>query len=401
MKLDNGTVARLTLPSGKSDAIFWDDDLTGFGLRLRVGSGDKVRRSWVAQYRSKGRTRRVLIGAAAKLTPAEARAAARKILAKVQLGHDPQEEKAQQRLKAPHTLRAVAQDYLDAKEVRPRTLTEIKRYLTGPYFRPLHSTTIGSITRADVAARITAIGKTSGHTTANRARAALSALFSWAMGQGLAEANPCIGANRLKENAPRDRALSGEELAAVWKACEDCGTFGKVVRLLVLLGCRRAEVGGMRWSELDDDKGTWSLPPERSKNGKRLILPLPDLAWSIIRSVPRRDGVDAIFSIVNWNKPKSTLDRRLAGAVRPFRLHDLRRSAATGMADIGVAPHVIEACLNHHAGHRAGVAGIYNRSSYEREVRNALASWADHLRTLVDGGEHKIVHMRPSVYNEA
>jgi integrase len=398
MKLDNGAVARLTLPSGKSDAIFWDEDLIGFGLRLRASGGDKVRRSWVAQYRSKGRTRRVLIGATAKLTPAKARDAARKILAKVALGQDPQEEKAEQRLKAPHTLRAIAQDYLDAKQVRPRTLTEIKRYLTGPYFKPLHSTTIGSITRADVAARITAIGKTSGSTTANRARAALSAMFSWAMGQGLAEANPCVGANRLQENPTRERVLSNAELVAVWKACEECGTFGKVVQLLVLTGARRSEIGGMCWLELDEDKGSWSLPPERSKNGKRLTLPLPDLAWSIIGSVPRRNDVDAIFGgISKWHGFKQRLDGRLCGAVAPWRVHDLRRTTATGMADIGVAPHVIEAVLNHYAGHRAGVAGIYNRSSYAREMKAALALWADHIRSITGGGERTVVPMHRQV----
>src|SRR6266571_5203190 len=108
MKLDNGVVAQLTLPEGKTDAIFWDEDLIGFGLRLRVSSNDQVRGSWVAQYRSKGRTRRVLIGATAKLTPAKARGAAKKTLARVALGEDPQQEKVDQRLKAPHTLRAVA-----------------------------------------------------------------------------------------------------------------------------------------------------------------------------------------------------------------------------------------------------------------------------------------------------
>jgi integrase len=116
----------------------------------------------------------------------------------------------------------------------------------------------------------------------------------------------------------------------------------------------------------------------------------------IIESVPRREGRDHLFGsrsadgLAHWHA-KADLDKRLGKSVKPWRVHDLRRTAATRMADLGVAPHVIEAVLNHYSGHRSGVAGIYNRSSYEREKIAALMLWSDHVRALVEGGDHKVL----------
>jgi hypothetical protein len=126
-----------------------------------------------------------------------------------------------------------------------------------------------------------------------------------------------------------------------------------------------------------------------------LTLPLPELAWSIIRSVPREPGVDTLFLKNDWARGKRALDARLTGKVAPWQLRDLRRTAATGMATLGVTPWIVEAVLNHYSGHRAGIAGVYNLATYQNEVRTALALWADHLRQLVDGAPAKIVKMRP------
>lgn len=155
----------------------------------------------------------------------------------------------------------------------------------------------------------------------------------------------------------------------------------------------------MRRSEIDTERGVWSLPGERTKNGHPHIVPLSPLVMEIIESVPHQVGRDQLFGsrsddgLAHWHA-KADLDRRLGRSVKPWRVHDLRRTAATRMADLGIAPHVIEAVLNHYSGHRSGVAGIYNRSSYDREKVAALALWADHVRTLVEGGERKIVPMR-------
>src|SRR5262249_12708185 len=130
------------------------------------------------------------------------------------------------------------------------------------------------------------------------------------------------------------------------------------------------------------------------KNGRQHTLPLTSLAMSIIQSVPKRIDRDHLFGthsdagLSHWHQ-KAELDQRLS--IKPWRVHDLRRTCATGMADIGVQPHIIEAVLNHQSGHKGGVAGIYNRSSYEREVRNALALWCDHVRSIIEGSERKVL----------
>ena len=399
MKLTAKTIAGIRLPAGKTDHIEWDDDLPGFGLRLR-GSGDRPRKTWVAQYRAHGRTRRMKIGAVEKLSPDEARKAARKILAKVEVGHDPQAEKAARRQQDEHTLAAVVADYLKAKQsiVRSNTYRELVRYLTGPHFKPLHAQPLDQITRRDVAFRLTKITAENGSITAGRARATLSALFAWALGHGLAEINPVVGTLKPQDAVPRSRVLSDSELTSIWHACGD-DDLGRVVKLLICTGARRSEVGGMCWSELDAERGTWTIPAARAKNRRSLTLPLPQIALDIVARVPRMLGRDQLFGMrasrgfTGW-AAKAERALRAASQVTDWTLHDLRRTVATRMADLGVQPHIIEAVLNHVSGHKGGVAGIYNRSSYEREVRAALMLWADHVRALVEGGEKKIVPLR-------
>ena len=139
-------------------------------------------------------------------------------------------------------------------------------------------------------------------------------------------------------------------------------------------------------------------PRARTKNGREHTLPLPPLAWQIINSAPHIAGRNYWFGIrsqgfKSWGDGKADLDKALGDAVAPFVLHDIRRSVATKMADLGVQPHIIEQILNHQGGHKGGVAGIYNRSSYEREVKAALALWSDHVRALAEGGERVIMSM--------
>jgi integrase len=334
------------------------------------------------------------------LTADQARGAAKAALAKVALGEDPQAVKVARRKADTHTFRALVDEHLAAKqsEVRPRTFTELQRYLTGStYFKPLHSMPIDQVTRKDVAALLNVIKRECGLVTAIRARSHLSSFFAWAIAQGLTETNPTIGAAQLEQPDARDRVLTDAELVAVWNAGDD--DFGRIVRLLILTGQRRTEVGGMRWPELDLDKATWTIPEERAKNGREHKVPLSALALSIINAVPRMVGRDCLFGerssggFTLWAFAKAALDKRLGDRVKPWVLHDLRRTFCTRLADLGVLPHVIEAAVNHQSGHKAGVAGTYNRSPYEREVRAAMALWADHVRTLVEGGERKIVSM--------
>jgi integrase len=187
-----------------------------------------------------------------------------------------------------------------------------------------------------------------------------------------------------------------DELAAVWRAC-DASAHGAVVRLLILTGQRRTEIGGLRFGEIGN--GAIVLPRSRTKNKRPHAIPLSAPAQAILAGWPAQ-GSDFVFGpqpFSSWSRGKSLLDAALAQAgaqLAPWTLHDLRRSAATGMAEIGIAPHIIEAILNHISGHKAGVAGVYNKAAYEKEKRAALAMWADHVMAAVEDRDATVVPMR-------
>jgi integrase len=402
MRLDAKTVASLDL-GGKSDVIYFDDKLTGFGYRLRLGANGKLLRSWIVQYRRGPATRRMNLGPADVISAAQAREAAEKVVAEVWRGGDPQSERHERRDKDSLTFRSVVQEYLQAKhdEVRPATRRVVTLYLTGPYFKPLHGMPIDQITKHEVAVQLLTIARKHSKVTAAAARAALHALFLWATSMELCEHNPVVGTVRPKPAPARSRVLTDPELVAVWKACSELGDFGKIVRLLILMPNRRTEIGGMRHSEFAPDLSSWTLPEARSKNGHEHTLPLLETARGIIASIPTRTGRDQLFGersdvgFNDWHADKCLLDEK--SGVTGWTIHDIRRSVATKMADIGIEPHIIEEILNHRSGHKAGPAGIYNRSSYERQVRAALAQWEDHVHSLTEGGEPKLVSFPPAV----
>jgi len=216
---------------------------------------------------------------------------------------------------------------------------------------------------------------------------------------GYTDNNPVINSFRPAAVKVRDRVLADAELVAIWNACGD-DDHGRIIKLLTLTGCRRNEIGDACWSEIDFNRETFTIPAERSKNKREHTLPLMPMALGIIKSVPRTTrpqlfGTRGPTGFTTWHKSKRALDKRLGNSVKPWRLHDVRRSVATKMADIGIAPHIIEQILNHQSGHKAGPAGIYNRSSYERAVKAALALWEDHIRALIEGGERKVVNFQP------
>ena len=268
--------------------------------------------------------------------------------------------------------------------------------LSGSCFRPLHSSAITDITRADVASCLNRIIRESGRVTAHMARSNLSSLYTWALQQGIVEQNPVVGTEDPGPAKSRDRVLKDGELAAIWRACND-DDYGRIIKLLICTGCRRDEIGGLRQGEIDLDAGTITLPAERVKNGHAHVLPLPPLARSIIASIPQRNGRDHLFGTrssgghTGWDRSKKDLDGRLAGKVARWVVHDIRRSVATRMADLGVEPHIIEAAINHQSGHKAGIAGTYNRSRYEKQVAAAMSIWCSHLESLIGGGERKVV----------
>jgi integrase len=217
----------------------------------------------------------------------------------------------------------------------------------------------------------------------------LSSLFGWLRDEGLLEVNPCAAIKRLKANK-RDRVLTEGEIKSFWHAAGTLGApHAQLLRLLLLLGVRRQELALATRGEFSADGSTWTIPGLRTKNGHPHVVPLAPLVQQILASVPPSAAGDLVFTrdgrpLGNWTNTKRRLDVA-AGNPAPFVLHDLRRTAVTHMAEIGIAPHIIEAIVNHVSGHKAGVAGVYNRATYAAEKREALGRWAAHVEGLVTG----------------
>ena len=225
----------------------------------------------------------------------------------------------------------------------------------------------------------------------------ISALFGWLVEKRRLAVNPCVGLSRPKAGPARDRILSDAEIIKLWQATEFARVpFGQIIRLALITGCRLREIADARRSEFMADFGVWEIPPERTKNKRRHVIELPPLARSILAGVPPGEG-DLIFTwgngqrISGFGVEKKQLDSAM-GVNKPWKIHDLRRVFATGLADrLHIVPHVIEACLNHASGYRAGVGGTYNTSTYADQRKIALNCWADHIQSLVSGEAGKII----------
>jgi integrase len=389
MELTPTTIRTLSLPEGKTDETFTDDDLPGLGLRIRAGGS----KTWVYRYKLGARYRRVTLGLLAALTPGQARKAAGDLHAMVRLGRDPAGERDEGRARAAETMGAALAAYLpyQRSRLRPRSYAEVERHLQ-KHWRTLHVMPLTAIDRRAVAARLAVIAEQSGPVQANRARASLQAFFGWAIREGLADANPVAATGKRPERS-RDRVLSPDELKAIWAATADESDYSAVIRLLMLTGARLNEIAALRWSEVQDDRII--LPAPRTKNGRQHEIALSAAARAILDGRPRRPGRDLIFGrrharpLSGWTELKAGLDARIAAAGEPlphWTHHDVRRTVATMMAEIGVAPHVIEEVIGHVSGTSA-VSRIYRRSGYEREVCSALALWANHVQALVEGRE--------------
>jgi integrase len=383
-KITIRSVAGLAPGSYVSDAV-----VQGFGVRRQKDGAYyylRFRKNGVQQMRSIGRH-------GSPWTPDTARNEAKRLLGLAVGGDDP--------FAKPLLTESFGHEvtrYLERKRaaMKPRAFEEVERHLTN-HAAPLHELRLGEIDRRIIAQRLGEIETASGPVARNRVRSSLSAFFSWAVTEGLLEANPVQGTAKLDEGGSRERTLTPEELRELWRGLDDepNAQFADIVRLLVLTGQRREEVGGLRWSEIE--RGLIVLPPDRTKNSRQHEVPLSRQAKAIIERQLKRKGRDLIFGIgeagfSGWSDCKARLDQALlatrrktnrkAKAMPDWRIHDLRRTAATGMAELGVQPHIIEAVLNHVSGHKGGVAGIYNRARYEGEMRDALQRWADHVEAI-------------------
>jgi integrase len=377
VKLTDSNVS--TLPVKGKDVLYPDDACENFYLRVRESGS----RTYCIQWRQGGLQRRATIGKASHLALDEARQRARKLLVGVHDGIDPIAQKAQTRVDDRQLFSVMAAEYLDfrSRDLRARSLVLCRLHLE-TYFKPLHRLPLHRINRATVAAELRVIAKDRGPVAANRGRSTLSAFFGWAIGEGVIETNAAVGTNRAAESA-RERVLSDAELVAIWNAAPD-SDYGRIIQLLLLTGQRREEIGSLRWSEIVD--GVIALPRERTKNKQAHTVPLSPQALAVLEKAPRRKDREFVFGegangFAGYGRGKIRLDE--ASGVQNWTVHDLRRTMATRMADLGVQPHVIEATLNHISDHKSGVAGVYNRSSYTEEKRAAMILWGNHVRILL------------------
>jgi integrase len=230
---------------------------------------------------------------------------------------------------------------------------------------------------------------------------ALSSFFGWALRERKVSSNPCQGVSKPQGSTARDRILSDAEIVTFWNAAAELGyPFGGILQVLLLTGCRLTEISALRWDELSEDGMQINLPASRTKNKRQHVVPLSPLARNIISSIPRIAGSQFCFTfsgvrpVLVGTKIKRTLDEKMA--IPAWTVHDLRRTCATGMGELGVRTDVIEMALNHVSGARGGIAGTYNRSALLTERRAAVERWAAHVAGLVGGDSgQNVVQLHP------
>jgi integrase len=401
----------------------WDSLLPGFGLRIT----DKDARSWFVMYRTgeDRKQRRLKIGDGRIMRLGEAREAARDALRKVAHGTDP----AQDKPVAAGTVRAVATDYLARyvkKHTRASTFKETKRTFEVDVLPVWGARPIGSITRRDAGELLDTIVARGAEVQANRTLGRLKTFFHWVVDEEVIATSPVARMKPLTREISRDRVLSDEEIVWFWSACDEIGwPFGPLFQLLLLTAQRRDEVGTIEFNELDFERRQWTIPRDKAKNDRAHEVALSERALAIIAELKDQRGKIAesndcpfVFStngkpVSGFSGAKMRLDaamERLARKARglpkddaahlkdgksrlipEFILHDLRRSAASGMARLNVAPHVVDKVLNHASGTIGGVARIYNRFEYVDERRVALEAWGRYIDGLISPTKNNVV----------
>jgi len=357
------------------------------GLYLIVQSSG--RKSWAVRYRSGGRSRKHTLGSYPALDLKVARTLAGKALRAVAEGRDPGREKAQARVSQPDTVEAIARLFVERhclRNTRPRTAFETQRLLKRHVLPRWRSRLLRDLSRRDVLDLLDRVGDAGTPIVANRVFSAVRKLCNWALERDIIDTSPCAGVKPPSAEQPRDRVLTDEELARVWGAADQLSyPFGALVKLLILTGQRRNEVAGMRWSEINGD--LWALPADRAKNAKAHDVPLSRAALDVLASLPRI-GEDFVLTVAGagpfrgFAKGKSRLNALLPADMSHWCLHDLRRTAASGMARLGVNLPTIERLLNHSSGSFAGIVGIYQKYDFGSEKKQAVEVWGRHVLAL-------------------
>jgi integrase len=401
-KLTDLFVERVKSPA-RGRVEYFDASFPGLALRVT----DTGHKSWCAFYRFGGRLRRFTIGPYPPIKPVQARREAQEALERVRDGIDPADQKRARRGlpdPATDTFALVAADYL-ARYAKPNqresTYLQTKRDIEFDALPAWRNRPIASISRRDVLDLIDRIIARGAPVQANRTLMRLRALFNWAIEKDRLTASPIARMKLPTEEQSRDRVLGDDELRWLWQACNVVGwPFGPLTRLLLLTAQRRDEAASMTWGEVDFDKRVWIIPRERAKNDRGHEVQLSDAAVAVLRSLPRI-GDRLVFTttgenhVSGFSRAKRRLDAAMLeakgaelgdgkdDAIPNWTLHDLRRTAATGMARLNFPPHVVDKILNHASGTIKGVAAVYNRFAYLEERRAALEAWGRYVDNLV------------------
>ena len=386
MKLTHHRILDLQCPAGKKDILVFDDKQPGLGVRVTAGGG----KSFLAQYRHAGEKRRIPLGSCSAISLASARKAARAIMGDVAKGDDPASERKRKSAHDALTLDALIEQWeaLGLADKRERYVAEAVRAVRYAFADHLKKPA-ADLNRSDVVHILDNLARAGKNAMASRTAAYGRACYQWAVKRGSLRTNPFQDLP-IAPVAKRERVLADHELRGIWRATGGRGSFNAIVRTLILTGQRREEVAAMTWGEIAADLSAWNIPGARAKNGVTHLVPLSSEAQAILRAAPRIEGNDLVFPGLRgpfngFSKAKTALDKM--SGVKDWRLHDLRRTLATGLQKLGVRLEVTEAVLNHVSGSRAGIVGIYQRHEWTEEKKVALNAWGAHVAALIDGRE--------------
>src|SRR5215210_1806673 len=369
------------LPTLRTDTAYWDAGCPGFGVKVTP----KGRKVFIVLYRTGGagsRLRKYTIGPYGRVTLHVARNEAQRVLAARIEGRDPAGEKREARRRlVTDRVDDLVDAFIKQHVSKRRSAAEISRILKREIVGRWGARSIHDVTRRDVIELVSEIVDRGAPVAANKTLQMAKTFFSWCVGKAIIDRSPCEGVKQPTREVPRDRVLSDDELARVIKAARQIGgPYGGIVELLALTAQRREEVAQLTWDELDLEKQVWTIPGTRTKNGKPHMVHLSDIAMRMLDARLRTGAL--VFATAdrpfrNFVHAKPKLDKK--AGVSSWRLHDLRRTAISGMARLGVAPHVADKILNHTAGTISGVAAVYQRHEFMAEWKQALDAWARHV----------------------
>jgi integrase len=386
IKLSKSTIDRLPIPS--SDLVYWDAASPGFGLKVTP----KGRKVFIVLYRTGGagsKLRKYTIGPYGRVTLHQARVAAQKVFAAKLEGRDPAAEKRESKRRIVADLvEDLLESFITQRLSQNRSGAEIARVLRREVGKPWAGRSIHSIAKRDVVEVVSAIVQRGAPSAANKTLKSLKTFLRWCVGRAVLDQSPAEGVPLPTKEVARDQVLDDMELAQVILAARKIGgPYGAIVELLALTGQRRQEVACLAWEELDLAQQVWTIPKSRTKNGKAHVVHLSRQSLAVVQGADRLGPF--LFTLLgtkpfqDFTRAKRRLDQ-LSG-MTGWRLHDLRRTCVSGMARLGVAPHVADKILNHQAGTISGVAAVYQRHEFLVERRAALDLWGAHIDQLLRG----------------